>query len=298
VGLLAPRGTGRAARVPPRPRRTDHAGPAGAGRLLLLLVALPVVLAACSSGNAREAARGREAHASEEARLTDLQATYSAGFFHPATPGAGTPAPTPTPDPRLPTLERLVLARNLAGNGPTEELAAVPANFGTVYAGALLHGLPAGAVVSALWRGERGNVYLAETTIEGAAADAWVGLPLPLDGSLPPGNYAVILRVAVGAEPPVPLNSLVFEITPAGSSARPVGSGRAPRIVPVDGQPEDDFGEDGSQEDGGGWGTESQDDGAGQDNSGPGGGDWDPTGDQGGGEGNSPPIVPVEDENG
>jgi hypothetical protein len=215
-------------------------------RLLLTSLVL-LTLSACSSGNAREAEQGRDADASEEARLADLQATYSAGFVDPGTPDA-----SPTADARFPTLDRLVLTSNLAGNGPTEELASVPANYGTVYAGALLNGLRRGMVVSALWRNERGDVYRSETTIERAADQAWVGLPLPLDGSLAPGNYAVILFVAVADEDPVALNSLVFEITSSGTQARSLapgrtsrgndsggggdsgGSGDSPTIVPID----------------------------------------------------------------
>ena len=215
-----------------------------------LLAGLGVVLlvAACSSGNAREAERGQAAQASETARLSQLQATYSAGFINPGTP---TPAPTPA---SLPTLERLVLAGSVGNNGPAEELASVPANFGTVYAGALLNGLSGGTVVSALWRGERGNVYTSETRVEQNAAQAWVGLPLPLDGSLAPGAYAVIILVTVGDEPPVSLNSLVFEITASGSSARALQPGLAPRIVSDDDDDDDGFGESGTGEGGQGDG--------------------------------------------
>jgi hypothetical protein len=232
-----------------------------AGLLVLVLAA------ACSSGNAREAEREQQSRASQEAKLAGLQATYSSSVINPGTP---TPAPTVIP---LPTLDRLVLTRSLGGNGPSEELASVPSNFGTVYAGALLNGLRGGTMVSAIWRGERGNVYVSETTVDGDAAQAWVGMPLPLDGSLPPGNYAVILLVAVGDDPPVSLNSLVFEITSSGSQARAVSPGGAPRIVANDGDANDDSSGPGSG--GGGFDEDVVD------SSGPGG---------------APPIVPVEDD--
>jgi hypothetical protein len=246
--------------------------------LAALLVLL--VLAGCNSGNAREAERGREAQASEEARLPELQATYSADFFEPGTPPPGS---TPTPDASLPTLDRLVLTRNVGGNGPTEELASVPANLGTVYAGALLHGLRRGTVVSAIWRSERGNVFFSEATVDRDAADAWVGLSMPLDGSLAPGEYAVIVLVAVGEDPPVSLNSLVFEITPSGSQPQAVGSGRAPRIVPNDGDADEDVGRDDDFEE-----DDFEDEGFEDDGGFEGGSDS--------GEGSGPPIVPVEED--
>jgi hypothetical protein len=231
-------------------------------RSWLVLLGTLLLLVGCSSGNAREAERGQASRASEEARVADLQATYSAGFFDPGTP---TPGPTSA---ALPTLDRLVLTRNLSGNGPSDELASVPADAGTVFAGALLHGLARGMVVGAIWRGEQGDVYASETTIEADAGDAWIGLPLPLDGTLPPGDYAVVVYVIVGDEGPVGLNSLVFEITSAGSQARAAGSGGGSRIQSTDDE-DDQSDSDVDESESGGSET---------------------------GEGDSPPIVPVEDD--
>ena len=216
-----------------------------------------LLLAGCSSGNAREAERGQVGQASEEAKVPDLQATYSAGFFD-----LGTPTPGPTTV-ALPTLDRLVLTRNLTANGPSEELASIPADAGTVYAGALMHGVARGVVVGAIWRGEQGNVYTTETAIEQEAADTWVGLPLPLDGGLPPGTYAVVIYAIAGDDGPVGLNSLVFEITASGTRPRAVGSGGGSRIVTSD---DDDDDADAAE-------PESET-----------------------GSGDAPPIVPVDDD--
>jgi hypothetical protein len=202
-------------------------------RLWLALICVALLVAGCSSGNAREAERGQVRQASEEARVPELQATYSAEFFDP-----GTPTPDQT-SVTLPTLDRLVLTRNLTANGPGEELASIPADAGTVYAGARLHGVARGVVVGAIWRNEQGTVYSTETTLERDAAETWVGLSLPRDGGLPPGSYAVVIYVIAGDEEPVGLNSLVFEITASGTRPRAVGTGGGSRIESSD--DDDDF---------------------------------------------------------
>ena len=179
-----------------------------ARRAAIPLVLL-LLLAGCASGEASDARRGQRQDAAEPATLLERQATFTARAYFPPT---ATPAPTRSP---ASTLASLVLTLGLGpGNEPTEEYASVPTDAGTAYAGALLHNLLPGQVVSAAWTNADGAVVASSHYDVTAAADRqWVPLPLYLDGGLPPGEYAVYVFADER-----PLDSLVFRLLPAGSA--------------------------------------------------------------------------------
>jgi len=198
----------RSARIvpPARPvKRPRLLATGGGGGSLLVIVFL---LAACAGGDAQDARRGQREDAAAGATVPALQATFTAQRYFPPTP---TPAPTRPP---ATSLSSLVLTLGLgAGDEPTDEYAGVPTTAGTAFAGALLHGLQPGQIVSAAWTNADGAVVTTSRFDVTAAADRrWVPLPLYLDGGLPPGDYAVHVYVDER-----PLNSLVFRLLPAGS---------------------------------------------------------------------------------
>lgn len=166
-----------------------------------------VVLTACASGNADEAERGQAREAAASPVLAGAQATSTARQF--AQP---TPKPTKGPPPP-PTLERLVITTGLGGdNAPQGSLASVPATAGTVYADALLHDLRDGQVIGASWTNGSGAVVSTSTVeVERDAAQGWIALPLGLNGSLAPGEYAVFLFANERR-----LSSVVFGVTGGG----------------------------------------------------------------------------------
>lgn len=176
---------------------------------VLILFLCLALLAGCASGTATDARRGQRQDTAEEANLPAQQATFTAQEYFPPTP---TPLPTRPP---APALASLVIALALgAGNEPVDEYAAVPTNAGTIYASARLDGLRAGQVVSASWTDANNTVVATSRFDIPAGADRdWVALPLALDGSLAPGDYAVYLFADDR-----PLNSLVFRLLPAGSA--------------------------------------------------------------------------------
>jgi hypothetical protein len=140
------------------------------------------------------------------------QATYTAQTFFPPTP---TPGRLP---PRTPTLESLVITLDFGGgDAPRGSYASVPADAGTVYAGALLNDLQAGQEITAIWTDADGStIGSARLAIERDAARQWVGLPLRLSRSLAPGQYAVYIFAKERR-----LNSLVFTVTPPGTGPQP-----------------------------------------------------------------------------
>ena len=212
-----------------RSARTDHRGKSadrsrigrGARRASPLLACLFLfLLAACASGDAPDARRGQREEAAAGDNLAVQQATFTAQRYFPPTP---TPGPTRTP---AATLSSLVLTIGLgAGDEPTDEYAAVPTTAGTAYAGALLHGLQPGQVVSAAWT-DAVNTVVATSRFDVTAPieRGWIPLPLYLDGALPPGDYAVHVYVDER-----PLNSLVFRLSPPGSQPQ-----RLADLPPVD----------------------------------------------------------------
>ena len=184
--------------------------PAGAPRALLGL-ALVLLLAGCASGTAEEARRRQERDAETSPALPQAPATHVVGrFFKP------TPTPTKAP-PAPPTLERLEVTTGLfSDNAPQGNYASVPADAGTVYVDALLHGLRAGHVLTAtLTDAAFHPVATSEVEIDADAEQRWVALPFTLNGSLPPGEYAVFLFAGERR-----LNELAFTVTPPGSGSQ------------------------------------------------------------------------------
>ena len=166
------------------------------------------LLAGCASGSAEEARQGEARDAVKTPALPEAQATWTAKEFFPPTP---TPGPLPPP---LPTLESLQITTSVgAGGEPQGDFASVPADAGTVYADALLDGVHAGQVISARWVDAGGNtIATARVPIDADANQQWAALPLTLNGSLAPGEYAVYLYAGERR-----LNSVVFSVSPAGS---------------------------------------------------------------------------------
>ena len=169
-----------------------------------LLSAVVSLLAACAGGSAEEARRGQARDAAATAELPERQATRVAERFFPLTP---TPAPTPPP---VPTLESLVITLGFAGDAPQGSYASIPADA-AMSAGALLNGLFAGQVVTAAWTDGAGN-NVGSTRVEITADTGRQWVALPLNGSLPPGEYAVYLFVGERR-----LGSLVFGVTAPGT---------------------------------------------------------------------------------
>lgn len=168
----------------------------------VLIVAL--CLAACETGRVDEARDAAERDATRGAVLPDVQATSIAERFRPPTP---TPMPTPT---LAPALAQLVLTSGVGPSGaPRDELRLVPAyTRTTIYAAAQLSHVQPGQTVVAIWANAAGGEIQRTTArITSGAASQWVALPLTLDGTLPPGSYAVYLYVDEYR-----LTSLVFRI--------------------------------------------------------------------------------------
>ena len=194
----------------PLPRSRSPRRRAGTPRALLGLMAV-LLLAGCASGTAEEARRGQERDAEASAALPRAQATHVVGrFFKP------TPTPTKAP-PAPPTLERLEVTTGLfSDNAPQGNYASVPADAGTVYVDALLHGLRAGHVLTAtLTDAAFRPVATAQVEIDADAEQRWVALPFTLDGSLPPGEYAVFLFAGERR-----LNELAFTVSSPGSGSQ------------------------------------------------------------------------------
>jgi hypothetical protein len=170
------------------------------------------VLVGCAGGSAEEARLGQAKDAGQRSVMAAEQATYTARTFFPptATPGPQTP--------RTPFLESLVVTLDFGGDGvPRGSYASVPADVGTVYAGALLNDVQAGQEITAVWTDADGStIGSARVKVERDAARQWVGLPLRLNRSLPPGDYAVYIFARDHQ-----LNSLVFRVTAPGTGPQP-----------------------------------------------------------------------------
>jgi hypothetical protein len=194
----------------PSPPRATGRRRLGATSALVGL-ALLVLLAACAGSSAQEARRGQARDAASSPVLPKAQATRtSQRFFPTATP----PKPTPPP---LPTLGSLVITLGLGGDGsPQGSYASVPADAGTAYAAALLRDVYDGQVAAARWVDAAGGTWAtSKVEIEADADQTWVGLPLTLNGAIPPGEYAVYLFVGERR-----IGSLLFRIDPVGSAGQ------------------------------------------------------------------------------
>ncbi len=168
---------------------------------VLLVVA---TTAGCISEQAKDQRLASTREATRGAILAEVEATMIATRFH---------LPTPTPAPTLvisPVLANLVLARSVGADGsPLAEIRSVPTGAsGTIYAAAEIAHLRAGQRVIAVWTNASGaELGRSEQTITAAAPRQWVALPWTLDGTLPPGWYAVLIYVD-----DTRLNSLAFRI--------------------------------------------------------------------------------------
>lgn len=198
----------------PRARPTVALGAA----LLLVIVAL----GGCSTGSARDARVGATRAAEDEIVLPAAQATYSVREFRPGTPDA-----SPTAAPR-PTLTTIAVTTAVAQDGsPIGIFNALPANAGTMYVAVLIANLSAGQTVMAILENvaekpkDRKTFGYAEATVSGSGVEQWLALQLPLDGSIPPGKYAVYVSLN-GEDYPFG-NSIAVEITANGSAPRKIG---------------------------------------------------------------------------
>ena len=167
---------------------------------LLILTAL----AACVSEQAQDQRLASTREATRGAVVAEVEATVITTRFT---------LPSPTPAPTLvtqPALANLVLARSVSTDGsPLDEIRSVPAYAGgTIYAAAEIAHLRAGQTVVAVWTNANGaEIGRSAQTISADADLQWVALPWTLDGTLPPGTYAVFIYVD-----DIRLNSLVFRI--------------------------------------------------------------------------------------
>lgn len=200
---------GRIARHAPAP---DHHAPSSlachrANRILLALAALVVVAmgAGCVSEQAQDQRLASTREATRGSILAEVEATMITTRFL---------LPSPTPAPTLviaPALTNLVLARSVSADGsPLDEIQSVPAGAtGTIYAAAEIAHLRAGQHVVAIWtNGSGAELWRSEQLIGSDAPRQWVALPWTLDGTLPPGWYAVLIYVD-----DTRLNSLAFRIS-------------------------------------------------------------------------------------
>ncbi len=181
-----------------------------AGWLFLLLA---VLLAGCATGSAEDARRGERRQATRGVLLPQEQATANAQRFSP-----GTVTPVPTIPPAV-VLESFVLTLNVDGSGaPQGAYGGIPADAGRIYAAALLHHLQAGQQVTATLRLPDDTVLLSSSFDVTTATDrAWIALPLDMNGTLAPGDYALWLSVEDRT-----LNSLVVQVTGFGTAPRPL----------------------------------------------------------------------------
>lgn len=172
---------------------------------------MAVLVAGCSSGNARDSRIDQARDAGLPDQLAAKQATRTVERFFPPT---ATPSVTEVPNPAL---ESLSITFGFRQDGtPDGSYESVPAGVGTAYAAAQLSGLSAGQVVQAVVTDGWGNeIAKPEVIIDPGAADRWLALPIGLPAEVAPGEYGVFVFVDDR-----PLGSLAFGITSPGSSAQ------------------------------------------------------------------------------
>lgn len=170
--------------------------------LLALLALMVASLAGCASGDVKESRRFEAQEAGQEAVVPEYQLTTVAQeVIRPA----ASPHPTMTP---AATLARLVLTSSNSGGEPIDELRSVSASAGAIYAAALIANVQPGQTVSAIWIGQDENLIAqSDSVMPGGVSQAWLYFPLQLNGSLPPGNYGVVITVDG-----VRLESLAFRL--------------------------------------------------------------------------------------
>ncbi len=177
----------------------------------MLLIALCLLMAGCSSGSARDAQRDQARDSGLQDELAAQQATRTVQHYFPAT---GTPSATQSPPPAL---GGIAITFGFRSDGtPDGSYASVPAGVGTAYAAVRLTGVSAGQVVRAVVTDAWGSdIALPEMTIDPGASDRWLALPIGLPGELLPGEYGLFVFADDR-----PLGSLAFAVTGAGTSAQ------------------------------------------------------------------------------
>lgn len=175
-------------------------------------------VAGCSTGDARDAQLAEDRDATQEAKVPARQASFIANEFFDSTP-----PPVKTATPRA-VLHSIALTTGINSNGaPSGIYGSVPSDAGRVYVAAQIAYLQPGARVVASWATIAAKpkdiivIANSETTVEGN--EEWVSLPVELYGNVTPGKYAVSIYIEDEL-----LNSLAFEITSAGTSARQIGN--------------------------------------------------------------------------
>lgn len=199
---------------PPAARRPEPSPRRPAGIVVVVATCLILVLAGCSTGDARDAGVAQGIEETKAATVPGVQATFIASEYFP-----GSPTPAGTPTPRV-VLRAIGLTTGVSGTGePNGLYGAVPSDAGRVYLTVLANDLRDGQVVQASWqtieeKPEDIDVFAtSEVTIDGSPR--WVALPLDLSGQRGPDIYAVVVYVGDTL-----LGSLSFEITGPGTAPR------------------------------------------------------------------------------
>lgn len=185
--------------------------------VLTAIAIVTLLLSGCASDRASDQSHARETAQTTPGVIVGDQATYSANRY-------ASPTASPTATALAPaTVHEVGLATGVGGSGqPSGFYASVPANAGTVYLAADLDGLRTGSEVASRWEtnikkvSDRKYVGGATFTVTRDGRQ-WVALPLNLDGSLAPGDYALYLDVDGQL-----VASLGIEITAPGSQPKSI----------------------------------------------------------------------------
>ncbi len=147
---------------------------------------LLVVLAACSTGNAKDSETYEQHEATRKAELPIVQATTTARFF------SGTPTAGPTTTP-IAVLADIALATSVNGDGsPQNEVRS--AGGGTIYASAKVHNVTKGTLFTAIWGKPDGTeIFRSEVTADVSSGDQWFSFAWDGVGGQPSGDYAVFI---------------------------------------------------------------------------------------------------------
>ncbi len=201
---------------PPAANRPEPSPFHRAGAVATLSICLVLLLAGCSTGNARDAGVAQGIEETQPATVPGVQATFIASEYFP-----GSPTPAGTPTPRV-VLRAIGITLAVSGSGePNGIYGSVPADAGRVYLTVRANDLRDGQVVQASWqtieeKPEDVDVFaVSEVTIEGAPD--WVALPIDLTGQRSPDIYAVTVYVGDTL-----LGALSFEITAVGTAPRQI----------------------------------------------------------------------------
>jgi len=122
----------------------------------------------------------------------------------------------------MPVLESFLLTLDVDASGsPQGAYGGIPADAGRVYATALLHHVQPGQQVTATLRLPDDTVLLRSSVDVTSATDsAWIAIPLDLNGTLAPGDYALWLAIDDQT-----VNSLVIQLSAFGTAPRQLSGG-------------------------------------------------------------------------